>query len=600
MNGRARSSPTLQELENNKSGSSRSGLEHLLATATAPGSFACTGTVRLVGHDEDQQNEDQGEQLRLTEGSLPCIVLNPAPSAPPAKRLRSSTSCQPALQWPIGPADKARVLELAQPAGVGAAGAEPGGEVVDPQARRSWQLLPDQFSITNPEFTTDTLGQILTHVALQLGVGEDRPIRAELYKFLLYEGGCFFRPHRDTERLPGMFGTLIVQLPSVYTGAELRVHSPSSERHVKRIDGSQSCAGTMHFAAFYNDCLHQVTELLTGTRCVLVFSLVAQPQPGRTLHQPADAKIAKQIARLIATLEVESQEKYPIPSCGWRLPTTNYKKPAKFAIVLHHQYTPLGLESMLDLKGCDRAVAELVAAARSQSCETLKDRACHQLLNNEQLYAACPPDHPVHMVLTQYLDSEAAATDQKPEFDAFISLAILWDAGEQSPPQKFFTTGPLIPLLSSDPPSALNVGPPSAAAHLPHWHEKGSSGHNVDPEGDQFEYDESGMNVLAINGRPYDPIDYEAPATSNSLAIEPGELLLSNPEARQHRDADDWAPECDDNFPTNLEFLGNGMPYMGRWFSRAVLLMWPRSHRTQVEQQIIPPCNSYTSTMYMS
>jgi hypothetical protein len=40
--------------------------------------------------------------------------------------------------------------------------------------------------------------------------------------------GCFFRRHRDNERLDGCFGTLVIQLPSVFQGAELTVYQPSA------------------------------------------------------------------------------------------------------------------------------------------------------------------------------------------------------------------------------------------------------------------------------------------------------------------------------------------------------------------------------------
>lgn len=46
-------------------------------------------------------------------------------------------------------------------------------------------------------------------------------VYAELYKLLLYEEGAFFMPHQDSEKAPGMFGTLIICLPSAHQGGEL-------------------------------------------------------------------------------------------------------------------------------------------------------------------------------------------------------------------------------------------------------------------------------------------------------------------------------------------------------------------------------------------
>jgi len=45
-----------------------------------------------------------------------------------------------------------------------------------------------------------------------------------LYKMLVYKKGGHFKIHRDTEKEAGMFATLIVQLPSRYSGGELVVH----------------------------------------------------------------------------------------------------------------------------------------------------------------------------------------------------------------------------------------------------------------------------------------------------------------------------------------------------------------------------------------
>ena len=41
-------------------------------------------------------------------------------------------------------------------------------------------------------------------------------VTAELYKLVLYEAGSFFVPHRDTEKADGMFGTMVIVLPSIY------------------------------------------------------------------------------------------------------------------------------------------------------------------------------------------------------------------------------------------------------------------------------------------------------------------------------------------------------------------------------------------------
>jgi len=188
------------------------------------------------------------------------------------------------------------------------------------------------MSITNEdEFNEKTLQPILKRVCEDLGTNSAWDVKTELYKFLLYEPGCFFRLHRDTERIPNMFGTLVIQLPSKYTGATLSVRSPldSSPEFASVFDMSKKSTTQIHYAAFYNDCLHEVTELEKGERCVLVYSLVgakakvppimkekvppivkvshqeasvlqSNRHPSDLPPQPANASVAKSIASVVA------------------------------------------------------------------------------------------------------------------------------------------------------------------------------------------------------------------------------------------------------------------------------------------------------------
>ena len=61
------------------------------------------------------------------------------------------------------------------------------------------------------------------------GLGVKGPVTAELYKLLVYDKGSFFVSHRDTEKAPGMFATLVVALPSQSKGGELVVRHNDRE-----------------------------------------------------------------------------------------------------------------------------------------------------------------------------------------------------------------------------------------------------------------------------------------------------------------------------------------------------------------------------------
>ncbi|KAH0267224.1 hypothetical protein KCU91_g10259, partial [Aureobasidium melanogenum] len=99
----------------------------------------------------------------------------------------------------------------------------------------------------------------------ELGVKGDG-IHAELYKMLLYEKGAMFKRHADSEKAPGMFGTLVISLPSAYWGGAVVVSH-----------NGQRCLLQTHkheYLACYSDVLHEVQEVTSGYRWVLTYNLV--------------------------------------------------------------------------------------------------------------------------------------------------------------------------------------------------------------------------------------------------------------------------------------------------------------------------------------
>ncbi len=95
--------------------------------------------------------------------------------------------------------------------------------------------------------------------------------KVNLYKLLLYPAGGHFATHRDTEKEPGMFGTLIVQLPAGHKGGALAVRHNGEEIvwETERDSNTQ-----IHYCAFYADCEHELKPVTSGWRLVLVYNLV--------------------------------------------------------------------------------------------------------------------------------------------------------------------------------------------------------------------------------------------------------------------------------------------------------------------------------------
>lgn len=103
---------------------------------------------------------------------------------------------------------------------------------------------------------------------------------------LLYKKGGHFLKHRDTEKEKNMFATLVIQLPSIYTGGEFIVYNGA---HVKKYDfgvSNNKAPIAMHFTAHYADLEHEIKPLLTGYRAALVYSLCSSDMINFNLNKP--------------------------------------------------------------------------------------------------------------------------------------------------------------------------------------------------------------------------------------------------------------------------------------------------------------------------
>ena len=100
---------------------------------------------------------------------------------------------------------------------------------IDESVRKTWELNSDQFDLCNPSWPS-IVNQIAEKASKELGCAPEVKSRASLYKMLLYEKGAMFKPHKDTEKEPGMYGTLVICLPSEYEGgAVVTTHCAKSK-----------------------------------------------------------------------------------------------------------------------------------------------------------------------------------------------------------------------------------------------------------------------------------------------------------------------------------------------------------------------------------
>ena len=286
-------------------GTGMSALETLLGAVTRPGAFYVCGRE---------------------ETALPRLVIDGVGQ----------------ISFPV-PASQAKEIVAAATVAPYGRGTE---TVVDPSVRKVWQLIPDAVKIGGKAWET-TFAAILGKVCAGMGCNTAR-VCAELYKLLVYDKGGFFLSHRDTEKTPGMFGTLVVSLPSAHEGGDLVIRHAGAEQVVSLAGDEPS---EVAWAAFYADCEHEVKPVTKGFRVCLVYNLIQRGKKRGMLAAPDVSGPAKQAAKLI------------------RAAFEGPAAPVKLAWLLEHQYSPAEL-SFSTLKNADAArAAVLCAAAELAKCD---------------------------------------------------------------------------------------------------------------------------------------------------------------------------------------------------------------------------------------
>jgi hypothetical protein len=255
-----------------------------------------------------------------------------------------------ALSFPVPPAQIQRLIQQATRAPYGR------GEktIVHESVRKVWQVPPEKVRISGKSWA-NSWREIVARVRKGLGCG-DAEVRAEFYKLLIYDTGGFFTAHRDTEKASGMFGTLIVVLPSAHRGGELIV------RHAGRevtVDMAGAKTSELAFSAFYADCEHEVRPITEGDRVCLVYNLI----------QSRRATASRVLSAPVSNVEVQTvAERFDEAFA-------EEDKPVKLVWLLEHQYSPAEL-SFAALNNADAARARVILAAAERSDCAVHLRLC--------------------------------------------------------------------------------------------------------------------------------------------------------------------------------------------------------------------------------
>jgi hypothetical protein len=251
-------------------------------------------------------------------------------------------------RFPLTPAKARKLITLGKPARFGR------GEdtLTDPEVRDTWEIPVGLVSAT---WDAGVLRDVLGTVKEELGLPNAAELDVNLHSLLVYEPNQFFLKHQDTEKTDEMIGTLVVTLPSSYTGGELMI---GRGEDWKAYRGSRDA---LSLVAFYADRQHEVLKLKSGYRITLTYNLMLHG--GTTPRAEGDAGTVAELAGLL-------REHFAAPA------TTSWgglraDPPPRLVYLLDHEYTPRAL-NWTRVKGVDaRRVPLLREAAEAAGYEAI-------------------------------------------------------------------------------------------------------------------------------------------------------------------------------------------------------------------------------------
>ena len=284
--------------------------------------------------------KDLGEVLQSVEVPGAFVVSGRLETAMPELRVDGVGR----IAFPVLPMQSVSMIQAVAEKAPYGKGAE---TLLDESVRKVWQISPEKIILQGAKWDTG-IQKLLKVVGEGFGLKKES-FSMELYKLLIYEEGGFFSAHRDSEKANGMFGTLVVTLPSEHEGGELIVRHGGKEKtlDLRCEDSEEIC-----YAAFYADCEHEVLPVKSGYRICLIYNLLARR--GMQIHTPIIYDYADKIEESASILSTWSQRE---------------GAPNKLAYILSHHYTQAAL-SFAALKGEDALLAEIVkSAVKKAGCE---------------------------------------------------------------------------------------------------------------------------------------------------------------------------------------------------------------------------------------
>ncbi|KDQ16692.1 hypothetical protein BOTBODRAFT_30614 [Botryobasidium botryosum FD-172 SS1] len=292
------------------------------------------------GEDEDFSNDHRADlEQALSSSNLKFpgsyyFKKRYAVSEAPNPCLRISTGNIGAIGMPLSEPEARRIISHAAQAPFGM------GErtIVDKEVRDTWEIDASAVTFDNPAWATFVAG-VAKDACASLGVNfaVSKP-KIQLYKLLVYEAGSHFLPHRDTEKVDGMFATIIIVLQSPFTGGAAHLSHAGLSTIVDFSTDSNLSTSVM---AWYTDVTHEIKPITSGYRLALSYNLIHTTNALRPVLPSSDDAVVK-LRRVLSS---------------WQRSLDS--APKKIIYLLKHKYSTANLKGSA-LKGEDAHLVSLL------------------------------------------------------------------------------------------------------------------------------------------------------------------------------------------------------------------------------------------------
>lgn len=139
------------------------------------------------------------------------------------------------------------------------------------QGKNAYEIQASKITIENEEWQ-EKLNNLVYKIKDKLGCSDE--CVAKLEKLLLVKSGGSIKNHRDASKDKSVFGKLIVQLPSVFSGGCINVSINDDEKTFDFGQESRKASYHCHFVSFYSDLEYNISTVKNGYEMFLVYDLV--------------------------------------------------------------------------------------------------------------------------------------------------------------------------------------------------------------------------------------------------------------------------------------------------------------------------------------